>query len=156
MDFLSLTTFVHLVGAVIWLGGIIYINLVLVPIVKTFEPSTAGKLMGENVKRFSVIAWTSIGLLIITGLIMLDADALFDFSTDFGTFLTLKIITASIMIIIGLYITLLLVPKIRKLAPAEGDAPTPEFLNLQKRLPLLIKTNMILGILVLFFVSMII
>ncbi|MCH8272715.1 MAG: DUF4149 domain-containing protein [Candidatus Marinimicrobia bacterium] len=156
MDFLSLATFGHLVAAVTWLGGIIYINLVLLPIVNTLEPSTAGKLMSENAKRFSIIAWVSIGLLIITGSIMLDADALFDFSTDFGTFLTLKLITVLIMIIIGLYITLLLAPKIRKLAPAEGDAPTPVFLNLQKRLPLLIKTNMILGILVLFFVSMII
>ena len=156
MDILSLATFVHLVAAITWLGGIIYINLVLLPVLNTLEPSTAGKLMGENAKRFSVIAWTSIGLLIVTGLMQLDADTFFDFSTDFGTFLTLKLITVSIMIIIGLYITLLLAPKIRKLAPTEGDAPTLEFLNLQKRLPLLIRTNMILGILVLFFVSMII
>ena len=156
MDFLSIATFLHLVAAVTWLGGIIYINLVLLPILNTIEPFTAGKLMGENAKRFSIIAWVSIGLLIITGLMQLDADTLFDFSTDFGTFLTLKLITVLIMITIGLYITLQLAPKIRKLAPAEGDAPTPEFLNLQKRLPLLIRTNMILGILVLFFVSMII
>ena len=156
MDFISIATFVHLLAASAWLGGIIYVILVFLPVLKTLEPSAAGKLMGLTAKRFSILAWVSVGFLIVTGLMQLNSDALFDFSTDYGTFLTLKLITVVIMITIGLYITYILAPKIRKLAPAEGDAPTPEFLNLQKRLPLLIKTNMILGILVLLFVSLII
>ena len=155
MDLISIATFVHLLAASAWLGGMIYINLVFMPILKTFEPSTAGQLVRENGKRFPIIAWVCVGLLIITGLMQLNADALFEFSTDYGTFLTLKLITVLIMISIGLYITFMLYAKLKKLAPSDGDAPAPEFLKLQKRLPILARINMLLGILVLFFVSII-
>ena len=156
MDLFSIATFVHLLAACTWLGGMIYINLVFMPMLKTIEPAAAGQLVRENGKRFPIIAWTSVGLLIITGLMQLNLDAVFDFSTDYGTFLTLKLITIAVMISIGLYITFLLYPKLIKLAPQNGETPSAEFLSLQKRLPLLARINMILGILVLFFVSMII
>ena len=156
MDLLSLATFVHLLAASAWLGGMIYINLVFMPMLKTVEPPAAGHLMRENGKRFPILGWTSVGLLIITGVMQLNTDAVFDFSTDYGTFLTLKLITIALMITIGLYITFLLYPKFKKLAPSKGAAPTPEFMKLQKRLPLLAKINMSLGILVLFFVALII
>ena len=155
MDLFSIVTFVHLLAACTWLGGMIYINLIFMPMLKTIEPSAAGQLVRENGKRFPKIAWASVGLLIITGLMQLDLDAVFDFSTDYGTFLTLKLITIAVMISIGLYITFLLYPKLTKLSPQNGTTPSAEFLNLQKRLPLLARINMILGILVLFFVSMI-
>lgn len=156
MNLDSIATFVHLLAASAWLGGMIYINLVFMPMLKTFEPSTAGQLARENGIRFPKLAWASVGLLIITGVMQLNMDAVFDFSTDYGTFITLKLITVVIMITIGLYITFLLYPKLIKLASQDGEAPSSEFVSLQKRLPLLIKANMILGILVLFFVSMII
>ena len=156
MDLLSLATFVHLVAASAWLGGIIYINLVLMPMVKTFEPPAAGQVMRENGKRFPILSWVAVVLLIITGMMQLNTDAVFDFSTDYGTYLTLKLITIALMIMIGLYITFLLYPKIKKLAPADGSVPTPEFMSLQKQLPVLARVNMFLGILVMLFVALII
>lgn len=156
MDLLSFATFVHLIAASAWLGGMIYINLVFMPMLKTFDPSAAGQMARENGKRFPIVSWVSVGLLILTGMMQLNTDAVFDFSTDYGTYLTLKLITIALMIIIGLYITFLLYPKLLKLAPADGGAPSPEFIALQKRLPALAKINMALGILVMFFVALII
>ena len=57
MDLISIATFVHLLAACAWLGGVIYINLVFMPMLKTLEPSTAGHLVRENAKRFPIIAW---------------------------------------------------------------------------------------------------
>lgn len=156
MDLLSLATFVHLIAASAWLGGMIYINLVFMPMLKTFEPSAAGQMVRENGKRFPIISWVSVAFLIVTGMMQLNHDAVFDFSTDYGTYLTLKLITIALMIAIGLYITFLLYPKLLKLAPTDGSAPSPEFINLQKKLPALAKINMALGILVMFFVALII
>ena len=156
MDLLSLATFVHLIAASAWLGGMIYINFVLMPMLKTFEPSAAGQVMRENGKRFPIISWVSVILLILTGMMQLSTDAVFDFSTDYGTYLTLKLITIALMITIGLYITFLLYPKLMKLAPSNGSAPSPEFVNLQKQLPALARVNMFLGILVMLFVALII
>ncbi len=155
MGFYTVVTFVHILAACTWVGGMIYLNLVFLPALGTIEPSAAGKLMGENAKRFSMLAWVSVILLIITGLMQTTSGLLFDISTDYGMYLTIKVLIVMIMITIGLYITLVLAPKIRKLAPQEGAAPSPEFLSLQKRLPLLARTNMILGISVLFLISII-
>jgi len=156
MELLTIATFVHLLAACTWLGGMIYINLIFMPMLKTVEPAAAGRLVRENGTRFPKLAWASVVLLIITGMMLLNRNAVFDFSTDYGTFLTLKLSTILIMITIGLYITFLLYPKLMKLAPKDGEAPSMDFVSLQKRLPLLARINMILGILVLFFVSMII
>ena len=150
----SMTSFVHILAATTWVGGIIYMVLVLLPSLKTLDPSSAKVLMGGLSKRFTMVAWTSIILLIITGGMQIQPGTLFDFSSQYGTFLTIKLGSVLLMILIALYITFALYPKVRKLAPAPGEEPSSEFVSLQRRLPLLAKINLILGILVIFSFSM--
>jgi len=150
----SMTSFVHILAATTWVGGIIYMVLVLLPSLETLDPSSAKVLMGGLSKRFTMVAWTSIILLIITGGMQIQPGTLFDFSSQYGTFLTIKLGSVLLMILIALYITFALYPKVRKLAPAPGEEPSAEFVSLQRRLPLLAKINAILGILVIFSFSM--
>ena len=150
----SITSFLHILAATSWVGGIIYMVLVLLPSLGAIEPTSAGLLMGELSKRFTRIAWTSIILLIISGGMRIQPGTLFDFSSQYGTFFTIKLSSVLLMILIALYITFALYPKARKLAPTPGEEPSEEFVRLQGRLPLLAKINVILGILVIFSVSM--
>ena len=150
----SITSFVHILAGVTWVGGIIYMVLVLLPSLGAIEPASAGVLMGGLSKRFTKVAWTSIILLILTGGMQIQPGTLFDFSSQYGTFITIKISSALVMILIALYITLSLFPKIGKLAPAPGEEPSEEFIILQGRIPMLVKINLLLGILVIFSVSM--
>lgn len=150
----SISSFIHILAGVTWVGGIIYMVLVLLPSLRALEPASAGVLMGGLSRRFTKVAWTSIILLILTGVIRIEPGALFDFSSQYGTFLTIKLGSALIMILIALYITFSLFPKVGKLAPAPGEEPSEEFIILQGRLPMLVKINVLLGILVIFSVSM--
>ncbi len=150
----SISIFIHILAGVTWVGGIIYMVLVLLPSLGTIEPASAGALMGGLSKRFTRVAWTSIILLILTGGMQIQPGTLFDFSSQYGTFLTIKLSSALIMILVALYITFSLFPKVRKLAPAPGEEPSAEFISLQGRIPMLVKINVILGILVIFSVSM--
>jgi putative copper export protein len=79
---------------------------------------------------------------------------LFDTSTTYGMTLMLKHLVFLLMIIFGILIAFVIVPRIGKLAPKPGEPPAPEFLKAQKQLPVFAIINTILGIAVLLFVAL--
>lgn len=154
MSLYALNNFLHLLATVTWIGGMIYVNFVLFPSMAALTPPERGKLVPGISKRFSILAWASVVVLLITGLIKTPTQFLLNTSSHFGLWLTIKHILILLMIIFGLVITLKLVPKLRSIAPKAGEQPSKEFVNTQSMLSKLSITNMILGILVLFSVSM--
>src|SRR3990172_10699308 len=66
---LTVTTWVHLLSAVVWIGGIFFILYVAIPVArKTLDQP--GKIMGPLSKRFVPLANISIFLIIASGVIM--------------------------------------------------------------------------------------
>ena len=145
----DLLYFLHVLAVVAWVGGVIYVNLILMPSMQVIEPSQRGKLLGAAAKRFTVLSWSCCIMLVVTGYIMMPEGMLFNFLISYGTWLNVKILLFLLMVMIGLYITLSIAPKIRTLTPKPDEKPSPDFLKSQKKLPLLVITNMILGILAL-------
>lgn len=58
----------HLLAAVAWIGGMVFLSFVLVPILKR-EPfaSQRGALIRAAALRFRLVVWTAIGVLLMTG-----------------------------------------------------------------------------------------
>ncbi len=52
----SITSFIHILAGVTWVGGIIYMVLVLLPSLGTIEPASAKVLMGGLSKKFTWVA----------------------------------------------------------------------------------------------------
>lgn len=154
MSFAVINNFLHLIATVTWIGGMIFMNVVLFPVQTAIEPAQRGKLFGAIVKRFLVIVWISVIVLLLTGLYKTPSSMLFNPEVRFGFWLTIKHIAILLMIIFGLIITFVLSPNLRKLAPKSGEQPATGFIRTQKRMALVARTNMILGIIVLFCVSM--
>lgn len=149
MIFKIIIDFFHLLATVTWIGGMIYVNFVLIPSLPAIDPPQRGKLLGAVTKRFIIISWISIFILLISGVLLTLSEKLFNISTASGAPMTIKHILFLAMIVIGLLITFVLTPKLNALAPKPGEKPTTEFQKAQKRLSVLALTNMILGILVL-------
>ena len=63
-----LLVWLHLLAAVAWIGGMVFLSLVLVPILKQ-EPFAAqrGALIRAAALRFRLVAWVAIGVLLTTG-----------------------------------------------------------------------------------------
>ncbi len=62
----------HVLGAVTWLGGMLFIALILVPTTRRLQdPRLRADLISQTGKRFRTIGWISLGLLVTTGLVML-------------------------------------------------------------------------------------
>ena len=141
--------FLHQLATVAWIGGMIYTMMVLMPSLPAIEIPERGKLAGAVTKRFTIVAWTSVVVLIITGIILGSFEEASEMSDNVPIALKIKHILFLLMIIIGLVMTFILGPKMKKLAPKPGEKPSPEFPKVQKRISSLALINMILGILVL-------
>lgn len=64
----TLLIWLHLLAAVAWIGGMVFLSIVLVPVLKRepFAPQR-GALMRASGLRFRVVVWASVGLLLATG-----------------------------------------------------------------------------------------
>lgn len=146
--------FLHLLATVTWVGGMIYINLALMPALTAIDPPQRGKLMGAAGKRFAILSWSSVLILLITGYMKTPSGMLFEPSTGYGLTLTVKHLAILVMMIVGIYISMVIVPKLGTLAPKAGEPPSAAFIKVQKSLPVLSITNMVLGVVVLFCVAL--
>jgi putative copper export protein len=74
---------------------------------------------------------------------------MFDLSSLHGVTLTIKHGIFLVMIVVGLFISLGVAPKLKSLAPAPGEKPSNQLLAVQRRLDTLSDINLVLGMLVL-------
>ena len=143
----------HLLATVLWIGGMAFINIVLEPSLTLVDPAQRGKIMGMIGKRFSMVAWGSVILLLVTGFLKTPDGLLFDTSEGYGITLFLKHIVVVLMILIGLRISLVLVPRSQREAPQAGQPPSAAFVKTQKQFHLLSRLNFALGIIVLILIA---
>lgn len=62
--------FLHVAAALIWVGGMLFVALVLVPVTRRLDdPALRRRLMHEAGVRFRAIGWVAMGLLVATGLV---------------------------------------------------------------------------------------
>jgi len=145
----TVVTFLHLLATVFWVGGMLYFHFILHPSLHLLDPPQVGKLMHFQMKRFAMMAWLSIIVLMVTGVMMTPSGWFFNFSSLISTALALKHIFFLIMLLIGIFISLVYGPKMDRLEPKPGEHPSAEFFRTQHVVNLLTRTNLVLGILVL-------
>ena len=152
---LTVTTWVHLLAAVVWMGGIFFILYVALPVAgKTLDQP--GKIMGPLSKRFVPLANISIFLIIASGIIMSIASHEFTGDSRLSGLraqsLVVKVLLVVIMASIHFYRGLILGPGIARLSSEGGH---PEKVQKLQTLSLnLVKINFLLGIIVLLLTGM--
>lgn len=66
-----LSVFVHVLSAVVWAGGMLFLALVAIPVLRTLPDRSRAELVARLGERFRPWAWTCIALLVITGVLNL-------------------------------------------------------------------------------------
>ena len=66
----QIAVFIHVLSAVIWVGGMLFLVTVLVPLSRRERKTggTMGGLLRESAQRFLPIAWSAMALLVVTGI----------------------------------------------------------------------------------------
>lgn len=115
----ALITWAHLVSAAIWVGGSLFIGVVLAPLLKTISESAEQRLaiMIRVGRKFNRIAIPSLLILIITGVyksynFLIKPDMLF--STNYGAVLIIKLILVMILVAIFIAHVRIIRPQVEK------------------------------------------
>jgi len=56
------------VAAITWIGGMLFVALVLVPVMRREDPALRARLFHVTGVRFRTVGWIAIGVLVATGL----------------------------------------------------------------------------------------
>ena len=98
------SVFIHVICAAFWIGGMLFIPLVLVPGIKQ-QPNRVLLLHKTGIK-FRFYGWLSVMVLIITGVLNIHFRGLpftidFFISTSYGKLLIIKLVLFGVMLLVG-------------------------------------------------------
>lgn len=62
-----LSVTLHVLAAMVWLGGLFFLGLVGAPVLRTLEPTLRRTIFDTLGTRFRAVGWTALGLLVVTG-----------------------------------------------------------------------------------------
>ena len=65
----QISVFIHILSAIVWIGGMLFLALVVVPTTRGLPPGDRVALFGAIGRRFRTVGWVCIGLLLATGTI---------------------------------------------------------------------------------------
>ena len=66
------TVYLHILAAVIWVGGMLFLSLVVVPVALRLSPERRGALLSDMGSRFRWVGWACIVVLAVTGVLLLE------------------------------------------------------------------------------------
>lgn len=145
---------IHVLAAMAWLGGMLFLGLVGAPVFRSIEPpELRQRLFRDMGLRFRSLGWWAIGILVVTGFANLHfrgwlawdgalGSAAF-WNTTTGRSLAVKLVTVGTMITISAVHDFVHGPAASRLA-----AGSPEAIQARKRAMMLARVNAMIGVVV--------
>lgn len=62
-----LSVWLHVLAAIVWIGGMFFLVLVIVPWMRTQDRALGARLLSETGPRFSKVGWVAFSILLATG-----------------------------------------------------------------------------------------
>lgn len=156
---LILAYWLHMVATVIWIGSLVAISLIVIPVAsKNLPPDNYIVFLQKLQKKLEPIAWFSIILLLATGMFQMSASPNYRgflvLDSRWSIALFIKHIVFGLMTAISAYMTWFLFPGLQRVAMIRSHSINDSTLegnpsHLAKREVLLLRVNLILGITVL-------
>lgn len=139
---------VHILAVSVWVGGMIFVAMVLAPKLRRLPAYQRGTLFSELGRRFSRIGWIAIVLLVVSGLLQAYArtgDLMRIFSGTFGTLLALKVALVALLLAEGAVHDFLLGPRQTEWEQrmANGERPEPSYYSLRRKTLWLARTQLL-------------
>ena len=152
--FYLISTTIHVLAAMLWLGGMFFLGLIGAPVLRAVEPPALRQTLFNALGiRFRTIGWIAIAVLVVTGVAnlhfrgWLQWDGVFGstafWSTAAGTTLALKLIAVVLMVLVSAIHDFLLGP-----AASRAETGTAEAMALRRRASWLGRVNVLVGLIV--------
>ena len=107
----QLSVFLHILSAIVWIGGMLFLAMVIVPTTRDLPLAERAALFGALGRRFRTVGWVCIAVLLVTGTINsvyrgVTWETVFTaalWSSPFGTTLALKLGVVALMLAMSVY-----------------------------------------------------
>lgn len=152
---LSLAYWLHMLATVAWIGGLVALVVLVLPVARRIlAPDVYATFLEQIQRRLDPLGWLSLAVLLATGLFQLSAspnyDGFLSISNRWAVAILIKHILFFGMIAVSAYLTWGVLPSLRRVAMKRAKGiETEEAEILQRRETLLLRINLILGILIL-------
>lgn len=144
----------HVLAALLWLGGMFFLGVVGAPVLRAVEPPELRQrlfhLLGV---RFRAVGWWAIAVLVVTGVLLLHLRGLLRWSgvlgepsfwgTSLGVALAAKLVAVTTMLVASLVHDFVLGPAAGAAAPG-----SKRVIALRRRAALLARANAVVGIVI--------
>ncbi len=149
VNFLNIIlVWIHLTAATFWIGGMLFLSLVAVPLLKKdSDPSSAQRGFINLARRFRTLVWAALALLVVTGTILLPGQV--NLATSLGEWppaVLTKLSLVLLLVVVSLAHDKFIGPKARILK----HKPTSELTIVETILirfsPLIGRLTMLLGL----------
>ena len=153
-----LSVFVHIVSAMIWVGGTFFLALVVVPVAGRLPPHERAALVAAVGSRFRIIGWSCLALLAATGLVNLHYHGITRGSvvsgaileSTFGRLVIAKLALGAAMVIVSATRDFVVGPASTRAHAVAGADPSPKVLaeiaNLRRRAAWLARVTALLAL----------
>jgi uncharacterized membrane protein len=143
---------IHLTAAAFWVGGMLFLSLVAVPLLKKApDPVLAQREFVNQARRFRMLVWVALSLLLVTGSILLPNYV--NFSETLGDWplaVLIKLTLVLLLIVASVAHDQVIGPKVRTLKhKPSSDLETSEKFLLRLS-PFIGRLTMLLGLAILF------
>lgn len=155
----SVILFIHIMSAMVWLGGMVFVSFALAPALGALgEPRVSSRVLSLTVRRFRRLVWVAIPLLVITGVMnVLGHNVTMGsivsgtvFTTLFGKALALKLLLVLMMLVLTLYHEFIIGPRSARLGAEAQDSPElmDSLVRMRVKVTRIARVNLALGVLV--------
>jgi uncharacterized membrane protein len=152
----QISVYLHILAAIVWIGGMLFLGLVVVPATRGLPPPERGRLFVAVGRRFRAVGWVAIAVLLVTGVVNLrergvtwhafTSGQLWD--SRFGQILAVKLALVAIMIALSLFHDFVLGPRLTRVLTHPGPDAALAAANLRRRTSWLARLSTLLGLLV--------
>lgn len=141
MTYFVLVT-LHVLAAVVWIGGMIFIGLVLAPVLRGHPPRERAALLRAVGHRFLKIGWAALAVLLVTGPVLWSVRA-FQFRATLGV----KLVLVAVILYLSILHDFSLGPRLTDQLEKGGQGE--EVGRLRRQVALLARVNTLFALVVL-------
>ncbi|MFN2194792.1 MAG: CopD family protein [Anaerolineales bacterium] len=152
---LTLIYWTHMLATVVWIGGLALLLLLVLPMVNRTLPQAQQAVLLERIQsRFDPIIWLCLMLLVATGLFQMSASPNYKgflaIDNRWAVAILIKHLIFLGMIAVNAAVTWVVLPGLRRVAlKRQKGLEAPEEARLQRQELLLLRTNLVLGMVIL-------
>jgi len=132
----------HLLAAAVWIGGMLFLGLVLTPVLRYRPPDERASLLSAVGRRFLKVAWSALGAILVTGPLLWIKRGF-----DVTPVLAAKLTLVGVILLLSVLHDFVLGPRL--IERLRGGGHGEETLRLRRRVALLARLNVLCALVVL-------